>query len=313
MTTAVVVKPAKVRTRKKLVLTAREKKGLRLARALVWPALGVAILITQIPFVVTIYYSFQSWNLLRPGDQEFAGFDNYATVLTNGAFVQSLGATVLITGSSVLLSVVFGMLLALLLDRKFMGQGLARTLLITPFLMMPAAAALIWKWSMLDSNVGMVNWALSLVGIPAIEWNTNFPALTIIMVLTWQYTPFMMLILLAGLQSQPGDVLEAASVDGAGPVRTFFSMTLPHLRQYIELSVLLGAILLLQVFDPVAIMTRGTGGTKTLSYLLYERAFVGLEIGEAAAYGVLTVIITIIVATIALRTLFKIFKAEGVR
>lgn len=314
--TAIVVKPEapeKRGRRKKIVLTGREKSGLRLARALVWPALIVAIVITQVPFLVTIYYSFRQWNLLRPGDQKFVGFDNYATVITNGAFFSSLWATVLIVGVSVFISVVFGMLLALLLDRKFIGQGVARTLLITPFLMMPAAASLIWKWSMLDANAGMVNWGLSLVGIPPVAWNTDFPIITIIMVLVWQYTPFMMLILLAGLQSQPGDIIEAASVDGAGPVRTFFSMTLPHLRQYVELAVLLGAILLLQVFDPIAIMTRGTGGTKTLSYLLYERAFVGLEIGEAAAYGVLSVIVTIIVAMVALRTLFKIFKTEGTR
>ena len=311
--TTTVVKPAQLRSTKKNVLTGREKKELNVARALVWPALLVAIVITQLPFLVTIYYSFQQWNLLRPGDRAFAGFDNYATVLTNGAFVESLGSTALITGSAVILSLILGLGFALLLDRKFIGQGFARTLLITPFLMMPAAAALIWKWAMLDSNVGMVNWAMSLFGLPEIAWNTDLPAVTVIMVLTWQYAPFMMLILLAGLQSQPADVLEAAAVDGAGPVRTFLTMTLPHLRQYMELAVLLGAILLLQVFDPIAIMTRGTGGTKTLSYLLYERAFVGLEIGEAAAYGVLTVIITIIVATIALRTLFKIFKAEGAR
>ena len=310
--TTTVVKTARVRTRKKLVLSGREKKGLRLSRALVWPALFVAIVVTQVPFLVTIYYSFQEWNLLRPGQRAFAGFDNYATVIGNGAFLESLWATVLITGSAVVLSVILGMIVAVLLDRKFIGQGLARTLLITPFLMMPAAAALVWKWAMLDANVGMVNWAMSLVGLPEIQWNTDYPAFTIIMVLTWQYTPFMMLILLAGLQSQPGDVLEAASVDGAGPIRTFITMTLPHLRQYVELAVLLGTIMLLQIFDPIAIMTRGTGGTKTLSYLLYERAFVGLEIGEAAAYGVLTVIITIIVATVALRTLFKIFKTEGV-
>lgn len=310
--TTTVVKTARVRTRKKLVLSGRQKKGLRLSRALVWPALFVAIVVTQVPFLVTIYYSFQEWNLLRPGQRAFAGFDNYATVIGNGAFLESLGATVLITGSAVVLSVILGMIVAVLLDRKFIGQGVARTLLITPFLMMPAAAALVWKWAMLDSNVGMVNWAMSFVGLPEIQWNTDYPAFTIIMVLTWQYTPFMMLILLAGLQSQPGDVLEAASVDGAGPIRTFITMTLPHLRQYVELAVLLGTIMLLQIFDPIAIMTRGTGGTKTLSYLLYERAFVGLEIGEAAAYGVLTVIITIVVATIALRTLFKIFKTEGV-
>jgi sorbitol/mannitol transport system permease protein len=123
----------------------------------------------------------------------------------------------------------------------------------------------------------------------------------------------MMLILLAGLQSQSKETLEAASVDGAGPIRSFLHMTLPHLRQYIELAVLLGGIMLLQVFDPIAIMTRGTGGTKTLSYLLYERAFVGLEIGEAAAYGVITVLLTIIVASVALRLLFKIFSNEGAK
>ena len=309
-----VMKPAEsTKTSRKLAITDRDRRGLRLARALVWPALVVAILITQIPFLVTVYYSFRKWNLLRPGEQEFVGFDNYISVIANGAFFSSLWATVLIVASSVFVSLVLGMLLALLLDRKFLGQGLARTLLITPFLMMPAAAALIWKWSMLDSNVGMVNWGLSLLGIPPVSWNTDYPVLTIIMVLVWQYTPFMMLILLAGLQSQPNDILEAAAVDGAGPIRTYFALTLPHLRQYVELSVLLGAILLLQVFDPIAIMTRGTGGTKTLSYLLYERAFVGLEIGEAAAYGVLSVLVTIVVATIALRTLFKIFKTEGIR
>src|SRR5699024_9023926 len=151
--------------------------------------------------------------------QEFVGFKNYSTVLGNGAFLSSLWATVLIVGVSVAVAVVFGMGLALLLDRKFVGQGLARTLLITAFLMMAAAAALIWKWSLLDSNVGMVNWGLSLVGISPVAWNTDHPIVTIMFVLIWQYSPFMMLILLAGLQSQPGEVLEAAAVDGAGPVR----------------------------------------------------------------------------------------------
>lgn len=313
MTTALVTMPPQSKRRRirTSTLTPRDRRDLRLARALVWPALVVSIIITQTPFLVTIYYSLQRWNLQRPGDQAFVGLQNYAKVIGGSAFLESLLATVLITGGSVLFSVILGVLLAVLLDRKFFGQGVARTLLITPFLMMPAAAALIWKWSMLDSNVGMVNWALSLIGVPAVSWNTDLPIVTIIMVLTWQFTPFMMLIILAGLQSQDPSVLEAASVDGAGPMRSFLFMTLPHLRTYIELAVLLGTIMLLQVFDPIAIMTRGTGGTKTLPYLLYERAFVGLEIGEAAAYGVLTVILTIIVATIALRLLFKIFRTEG--
>lgn len=304
-------RPGTRRRAPKIPLTPRERKNLRLARALLWPALAVAIVITQVPFLVTIYYSFQRWNLQRPADRGFAGLDNYVTVITNGQFLSSLGATVLIVGASTVLSLALGLLLAVLLDRKFFGRGLARTLLITPFLMMPAASALIWKWSMLDNNAGLVNWLLGFIGIDPIAWNTNYPVATVIIALTWQYTPFMMLILLAGLQSQPQDVLEAAAMDGAGTVRTFLAMTVPHLRQYVELAVLLGAILMLQVFDPIAIMTRGTGGTKTMSYLLYERAFIGLDVGEAAAYGVLSVIVTIIVATIALRTLFKMFKVEG--
>jgi len=291
-------------------LASRRAIGGWIPRALVLPALIVAIVLTQLPFLVTIYYSFRDWDLLRPGEQSFAGWDNYVTVFTSGELFASLGATVTITGSSVVLSIVFGLLIALLLDRKFRGRGLARTLLITPFLMMPAAAALVWKWVMFDSNSGIVNWVLSVVGISPVAWNTEVPVLTIITVLTWQYTPFMMLIILAGLQSQDGEIVEAAQVDGAGPVRIFRALTLPHLRPYIELSALLGSIFMLQVFDPVHIMTKGTGGTKTLPYLLYERAFIGLNIGEAAAYGVITVILTIIVASIALRMLFTIFKKE---
>lgn len=297
----------------KVVFSQGERKKLKLSRALLWPALTVSIILTQVPFLITIVYSFRNWNMLRPNEQGWAGFANYANVFTGGEFLPSLFSTVLITASSVILSVIFGLGLAVLLDRKFHGQALARTLLITPFLIMPAAAALIWKWSMLDANVGMVNWFLSLVGISPVAWNTDVPIVTIIMVLTWQYTPFMMLIILAGLQSQSKEMIEAASVDGAGPIRTFTAMTMPHLRQYIEIAALLGSIMLSQVFDPIAIMTRGTGGTKTLSYLLYERAFIGLEVGQAAAYGVITVIVTIIVALVALRSLFQIFKTAGER
>ena len=288
------------------------RSRLRVPRALLWPALITAIVLTQIPFLLTIYYSLQSWNLLRPGDVSFVGFANYAKVFGGGAFASSLWATILITGGSVLLSLLLGLMFAVLLDRKFIGQSVARTLLITPFLVMPAAAALIWKWSILDASSGLANWVLGLVGLPPVAWNTDVPIWTIIIVLTWQYTPFMMLILLAGLQSQSREVLEASAVDGAGAVRTFTLITLPHQRQYTEIAVILATILLLQAFDPIAIMTRGTGGTKTLSYLLYERAFVGLEVGEAAAYGVITVIITIAFALVALRTLFKVFSSEGI-
>lgn len=296
-----------------LTRASRGRRKAWVSRGLVLPALVFGILLTQIPFVVTIVFSLLNWNQLRPGEIEFNWFHNYVVVFTGADFLPSLLATVTITGSSVILSLIIGLGFALLLDRKFVGRGVARTLFITPFLVMPAAAALIWKWSMLDVNVGMINFGLNLLGLPSVAWNTDLPIATIIILLTWQFTPFMMLILLAGLQSQSREVLEAAAVDGSGPLRTFQWITLPHLRQYIEIATLLGTIMLLQVFDPIAIMTKGTGGTKTLSYLLYERAFIGLNIGEAAAFGVVTVAVTIVVATIALRTLFRVFIEGKVR
>ena len=289
------------------------KKNVWLSRSLILPALIFGIVMTQIPFLVTIYFSLLNWNLLKPGEIGFAWFKNYVSVFTTGDLVPSIIATVGITASAVILSLLFGLLFAILLDRNFRGQALARTLVITPFLIMPAAASLIWKYSMFDTSIGVINWVTTTLGLPSIAWSTDLPLATVIIVLTWQFTPFFMLILLAGLQSQSREVIEAASVDGAGAFRTFQWMTLPHLRQYIEISILLGSIMLLQVFDPVAIMTKGTGGTKTLAYLLYERAFIGLDVGQAAAYGVVTVVLTLIVATIALKTLFKVFMAGGNR
>ncbi|MFM1957414.1 MAG: hypothetical protein RLZ41_813 [Actinomycetota bacterium] len=297
----------------KLNQNAVERKKVWLSRSLILPALVFGIVLTQIPFLVTIYFSLLNWNLLKPTEIGFSWFDNYVSVFTTGDLVPSIFATVAITGSSVVLSLLFGMAFAILLDRNFRGQALARTLIITPFLIMPAAASLIWKYSMFDTSVGILNWVVTSLGLPAVAWSTDLPLLTVIIVLTWQFTPFMMLILLAGLQSQSKEVLEAASVDGSGAFRTFQWITLPHLRQYVEIATLLGTIMLLQVFDPVAIMTKGTGGTKTLAYLLYERAFIGLDVGQAAAYGVVTVILTMVVATIALRTLFKVFMAGGNR
>lgn len=302
------------RSRKALVdRHGRRVLSLAVPRTLIWPALVVAIILTQIPFLATIYFSTQRWNLLRPTDRGFVGFDNYITVFSSGELASALQATATITGASVVLSLALGLGLALLLNRQFFGRSIARTLLITPFLVMPAAAALAWKWNLLDSNFGLFKWLSEEAGLPVIEWNTNFPIVTVIMVLTWQFMPFMMLILLAGLQSQDREMLEAAQMDGAGPLRVFTQMTMPHLRQYIEIGVLLGAILLLATFDPIAILTGGSGGTKTLPVLLYEKAFIALEVGQAAAFGVVTVAITIVFATLLLRSVFRIFSEQGVR
>ena len=217
--------------------------------------------------------------------------------------------SVLITVGAVVIAMVLGLLFALLLDRQFFGRGFVRTLLITPFLITPVAAALLWKTVLFDPTYGLINFVLSPFGAGATEWVSSYPLTSVIIALVWQWTPFMMLLTLAGLQSQPADVLEAARVDGATGFAIFREVTLPHLRRFIELGVVLGAIYLVNTFDTIYMMTQGGPGTASanLPFYIYQRAFLGFDIGQAAAMGVVTVVGTIVVATLALRLIFKSF------
>jgi sorbitol/mannitol transport system permease protein len=276
------------------------------------PALIYIIVVTQIPFVVTLWYSFQNYFFDVPGGAHFTGFSNYTAVFTNAAFRASLVRSVVMTASSVIVAMILGMAFALLLDRKFLGRGVVRTLIITPFLVMPAAAALVWAGPMLDPNFGLLNYLLQPFGVHHVAWLSTHALGSVIVVMIWQWTPFMTLIVLAGLQSQPPDTLEAAKVDGAGAFAVFRELTVPHLRPYIELGILLGSIYLVNVFDAVRLMTNGGPGTSTtnLPFYLYEQVNNAFDVGGAAAAGVVTVILTIIVATFALRMFARVFQFE---
>jgi sorbitol/mannitol transport system permease protein len=279
------------------------------------PALIYTIVVTQIPFVVTLWYSFQSyfWNSTAPA--HFTGLSNYKTVFTNAAFRASVLRTVIMTASSVIVAMILGIAFALLLDRKFFGRGVARTLIITPFLVMPAAAALVWATPMLDPNFGLLNYLLAPFGVHHVAWLSTHALISVIAVMVWQWTPFMTLIVLAGLQSQPAETLEAAKVDGAGAFATFRELTFPHLRPYIELGILLGSIYVVNVFDAVRLMTNGGPGTSTtnLPFFLYQEVNNAFDVGGAAAAGVVTVFLTIIVATFALRMFARVFQFEEAR
>ncbi|PVZ07705.1 carbohydrate ABC transporter permease [Actinomycetospora cinnamomea] len=281
-------------------------------RAPLLPALIFTIIVTQIPFLLTIFYSLQSWNLVRPGSQSFVWFQNYADVFTDSQFRQVALNTVVMTLGSVLIAVALGLVLALLLNRQFFGRGVVRTLLITPFLITPVAAALLWRTVLLDPTLGLVNFVLSPFGASGTEWISEFPLASVMAALVWQWTPFMMLLLLAGLQSQPTDQLEAARVDGANSWSIFRELTLPHLRRFIELGVVLGTIYLVNTFDTVYMMTQGGPGVASanLPFYIYQRAFLGFDIGQSAAMGVVVVILTLIAATFALRLLFRTFSGE---
>jgi sorbitol/mannitol transport system permease protein len=287
----------------------RERWGRRLP---LLPALIYVVVVTQIPFVVTLWYSFQSYFWDEPGGAHFTGLSNYKTVFTNAAFRASLVRSVVMTAAAVILAMLLGIAFALLLDRKFFGRGVVRTLIITPFLVMPAAAALVWGSPMLDPNFGLLNYLLEPFGIHHVAWLSVHALGSVIVVMVWQWTPFMTLIVLAGLQSQPPDILEAAKVDGAGALATFRELTLPHLRPYIELGVLLGSIYLVNTFDAVRLMTNGGPGTAStnLPFYLYQEVNNAFDVGGAAATGVVTVFLTIIVATFALRMFARVFQFE---
>ncbi|RVX41077.1 carbohydrate ABC transporter membrane protein 1 (CUT1 family) [Nonomuraea polychroma] len=286
------------------------------------PALIFTIAVTQLPFVATLAISTFQWNILQPGERHFTGLSNYAFVFTDERLRAAVLNTIVLTASVVLISVLLGLGLALLLDRRFAGRGLARTLLIAPFLVMPVASALLWKHAIYNPDYGLLNGTLNAVyrffgaaNGPTVDWVSSFPMPAVVLSLVWQWTPFMMLILLAGLQAQPHDVLEAAGVDGATPLETFRFITLPHLRRYIELGILLGTIYVVQTFDAVFTITQGGPGSETtnLPYEIYLTMFRKYEYGEAAAAGVVVVIGSIIIATFALRTIASLFREEASR
>ncbi len=282
-------------------------------RLLVLPALLYAIVVTQLPFLLTIWYSLQRWNLNRPEQRSFVGLQNYQTLLTRDpTFREAALNTVAFIVAAVLLSLVLGLLYAELVNHKFPGRGIVRTLLITPFLIMPAAAALTWKNQMLNPNFGVVDWVIrtALPGSAAPNWLGSFPAGSVIAVLVWRWAPFMMLILLAGMQSISEEVREAARVDGATGWREFRDITLPHLSRFMQLGGLLGTVFIVQEIDPIYLMTKGGPGsaTTTLPYLVYEKARESFNVGQGAALGVIVVLLSIVVITLLLRLLDRLIR-----
>ena len=247
-------------------------------------------IITQLPFVATLVISFVRWNALRPDLKRQFTFDNYTSVLSDPDFRSSIFFTIVLTVSVVLISLVLGLIFALLLNNPFRGRAIVRTLLIAPFLIVPVASALLWKHALLNPVYGMFNGLLSVIwkifgsdSPPQPDWITEHPRLAVEASLIWQWTPFMMLILLAGMQSQPRDAVEAAGVDGASGWQMFRYMTLPHLRQYLELGGLLGSIYVVQNFDAVFTITSGGQGTANLPYSVYNIFFTAHDYGQASA------------------------------
>lgn len=276
-----------------------------LRRMLIWPAIIYMIIVTQVPLLFTLRLSVERWNMNRPDRRGFTGFDNYIDVITDPDFWTIIWNTFVLTGSVVLLTFLFGLCLALLLNRDFPGRGIVRTMLITPFLIMPTVSAVIWKNVLLDPSFGFLSKTVNAAGLANPNFLGDFPMPSVIVIVVWRWTPFMMLILLAGLQSLSHEQVEAAQIDGASPLDVLRAVVLPHLRRYIEIAVLMEILFILSVFGVIFITTSGGPGIQTtnLSYAIYNEAFSNRDIGEASTMGIYAIILANIVVAFFVQVL----------
>ncbi|WP_460905061.1 carbohydrate ABC transporter permease [Paraburkholderia jirisanensis] len=290
----------------------RESRKAASARWLSSPSVAVLVLWMAIPLAMTIWFSFSRYNLLNPDVKGFAGVDNYHYLATDPSFWPSIVHTLQLIVAVLVITVVGGVLMSVLFDRKFYGQGVARLLAIAPFFVMPTVSALIWKNMILHPVYGLIASGMRAVGLTPIDWFADYPLTAVIIIVAWQWLPFAFLILFTAIQSLDQEQKEAAKIDGAGPFAMFFYITLPHLKRAIAVVVMMETIFLLSIFAEIYTTTGGGPGNATtnLSYLIYSLGLQQFDVGLASAGGILAVVLANIVSFFLVRMLAKNLKGE---
>jgi multiple sugar transport system permease protein len=260
------------------------------------PSLLGTLIFVLIPVIAVIVLSFFHWDLVGP--MRFTGAANYRTLFADSLFWQSLVVTAEYVVMTVVPLIVLSLGLALLLRKKFVGASVFRTIAVLPWLATPVAIGVIWEW-IFDPQTGAVNHLLALIGIQGPAWLTSatFALPTVAFVTVWQFLGYNMLFFLAGLQGIPRHLYEAAQLDGAGPIRIFFRLTLPLLSPTMLFVMVIDMISSFQVFDTVYVMTNGGPGydTNVLNFSIYQHAFSFLDIGYASALSVVLFVIILII------------------
>jgi len=275
------------------------------ARLMMAPAVILLLGWMLVPLIMTLWFSFRVYLPLRGGDQGWAGFDNYIRFVTSSAFWPSVQTTLLIVGSVLLITVIFGILIALLLDQPMWGQGVVRILVIAPFFVMPTVSALVWKNMFMDPVNGLFSHLWRFFGADPVSWLSDASLPSIVMIVSWQWLPFATLILLTAVQSLDSEQLEASEMDGAPWVKRFWFIILPHLGRAITIVILIQTIFLLAIFAEIFVTTGGAFGTRTLSYLIFQRVLESQNIGLGSAGGVYAIILANIVAIFLMRIVGK--------
>ena len=258
-----------------------------------------------VPLVMTLYFSTLNYNLSNPEALSFIYFQNYLDFLSDPSFLGALGNTLILVGSVLVLSVVSGALIALLVDQQIYGQNFVRVMVLAPFFVMPTVSALIWKNMLMNPVFGFFAWISKSLGLTPIDWFTNYPMLSVILIVTWQWLPFASLILLTALQSLDEEQKEAAKLDGASALRYFFHIVLPHIARAMTVVVLIETIFLLNVFAEIRVTTNGGPSTTNLPFRIFELAVNSTDIGGAAAGGIVAVVLANIVALFLVRIIGK--------
>ena len=275
------------------------------ARLMMAPAVILLLGWMLVPLTMTLWFSFRTYLPLRGGDQGWTGFDNYVRFVTSSSFWPAVSTTLIIVTGVLAITIALGVLLAILLDQPMWGQGVVRILVIAPFFVMPTVSALVWKNIFMDPTNGLFAHLWRFFGADPVSWLSNAATPSIILIVSWQWLPFATLILLTAIQSLDSEQLEAAEMDGASPLARFFYITLPHLSRAITIVLLIQTIFLLAIFAEIFVTTGGAFGTRTLSYLIFQRVLESQNIGLGSAGGVYAIILANIVAIFLMRIVGK--------
>ena len=277
-------------------------------RTFVVPALVIVAIATQVPFVLSIIFSTLKWNIVRP-DQgiSFAGLKNFIYYLQNPEFYVVCLQTIGMIGSALILCMVFGYLIALMLDGNIPGKSISRTLILSPFFIMSTTTGVLWKTTILNTNYGWIGAIAGFFGMKAVDFVSFYPRQLLVFLFVWQWMPFFVLVLLGGLQGIPSEVLERANLDGCSWFEMVFKIKLPMIFNHMQVALMLGLIFLMKEFGLILTTTSGGPGQKsyTLTFYIYKVLFSGSNVGRAAALSVITVVMILIVINLILRAIKK--------
>jgi sorbitol/mannitol transport system permease protein len=275
------------------------------ARFMLAPAVILLLGWMLVPLTMTLWFSFRKYLPLRGGDLGWVGFDNYVRFVSSSSFWPSVLTTLIIVGGVLVITLVLGTLLALLLDQPMWGQGIVRILVIAPFFVMPTVSALVWKNIFMDPTNGLFAHLWKFFGATPVVWMSQASIESIILIVSWQWLPFATLILLTAVQSLDSEQLEASEIDGAGVLQRFGYIIMPHLARALTIVILIQTIFLLAIFAEIFVTTGGAFGTKTLSYLVFQRVLESQNIGLGSAGGIYAVILANILAIFLMRIVGK--------